>query len=162
MQKSENRIPSVDFYGTQITRLILGDNPFTGHSYIEDIHSGEEMKNYYTAEKCVRALFEAEENGINAYMALADPFILRVIRQYRNEGGKMHIMFQSYPVIDLEVNIRQIMESSRSQNIDISKLLTPKGVRMTVTMVTVTPVLFIYPFLQKYFVKGIMIGAVKG
>jgi len=102
-------IPAVDFYGTSVTRLILGDNPFNGHSYIKDIHSGDEMMNYYTAENCVRALFEAEENGVNSYMALADPFILRVIRQYKNEGGKMNIMFQSYPPIDLEVNIRQMM-----------------------------------------------------
>ena len=102
-------IPSIDFFGNQVTRLILGDNPFNGHSYIPDIHSEDEMLDYYTAERCVKALFEAEENGINAYMALASPFILRVIRQYRNEGGKMHVMFQSYPAIDLEVNINQMM-----------------------------------------------------
>ena len=34
MLKAENMIPSVDFFGTQVTRLILGDNPFNGHSYI--------------------------------------------------------------------------------------------------------------------------------
>jgi multiple sugar transport system permease protein/putative aldouronate transport system permease protein len=61
---------------------------------------------------------------------------------------------------EAEIIIRQLAESS--VDVDISKLLTPKGVRMTVTMVTITPVLFIYPFLQRYFVKGIMIGAVKG
>ena len=102
-------IPAVDFFGNQITRLILGDNPFNGHSYIPDIHNDEEMLDYYTADKCVKAMFEAEENGINAIMALGSPFMLRVIRQYRNEGGKMHIMFQSYPAIELEININQMM-----------------------------------------------------
>ena len=29
-------------------------------------------------------------------------------------------------------------------------------------MIATAPILFIYPFLQKYFVKGVMIGAVKG
>ena len=105
-------IPTVDFFGTQVTRMILGDNPFNGHSYIPDIYSEDAMLDYYTAEKCVRALFEAEENGINTYMALASPFILRVIRQYRNEGGKMRIMFQSYPAIDFAVNINQMMTCS--------------------------------------------------
>ena len=98
-------IPTVDFFGTRITRLILGDNPFNGHSYIPEIHDGEEMMDYYTADNCIRALFEAEESGINAYMALADPFILRVIRQYRKEGGKMKILFQTYPAIELETNL---------------------------------------------------------
>ncbi len=39
---------------------------------------------------------------------------------------------------------------------------TPTSIRMTVTVIVVLPILFIYPIFQKYFVKGIMIGAVKG
>jgi len=39
---------------------------------------------------------------------------------------------------------------------------TPASVRMTVTVVVTLPILFVYPFFQKYFVKGIMMGAVKG
>lgn len=40
--------------------------------------------------------------------------------------------------------------------------ITPRGVRMTVTMIAVVPVLCIYPFFQRYLIKGLMIGAVKG
>lgn len=40
--------------------------------------------------------------------------------------------------------------------------LTPSSVRMTITMVATLPIIFVYPFLQRYFVKGIMLGAVKG
>ena len=40
--------------------------------------------------------------------------------------------------------------------------LTPAAVRMTITMVVTLPIIFVYPFLQKYFVKGIMMGAIKG
>lgn len=36
------------------------------------------------------------------------------------------------------------------------------GVKMTLTVVTVIPVMCIYPFIQKFYVKGVMIGAVKG
>jgi multiple sugar transport system permease protein/putative aldouronate transport system permease protein len=65
---------------------------------------------------------------------------------------------------------RQLTESERylrelreaGIDVDTSKLLTSRGLRMTITIITVVPVMFVYPFLQKYFVKGIIIGAVKG
>lgn len=38
----------------------------------------------------------------------------------------------------------------------------PKGVQMAMIVVTMFPIMMIYPFFQKYFVKGVMIGAVKG
>ena len=39
---------------------------------------------------------------------------------------------------------------------------TATSIRMTVTVVVVIPVMMIYPFFQRFFTKGIMIGAVKG
>ncbi len=103
-------LPQVDFFGYQVTRLLLGDNPFNGHSYIPEVHSGDEMMDYYTAERCVEVLFAAEEAGINTYVALGEPFVLRIIRQYRNQGGKMNIIFQSYPAIDIDTNLSMMMK----------------------------------------------------
>ena len=42
------------------------------------------------------------------------------------------------------------------------ELLNTKTIQYTVAMVTALPILCVYPFMQKYFVKGIMLGAVKG
>lgn len=36
------------------------------------------------------------------------------------------------------------------------------GLRMATVTIATVPILILYPFLQKYFVKGIMIGSVKG
>lgn len=40
--------------------------------------------------------------------------------------------------------------------------LPSQGLRMATCVVTVGPIILVYPFIQKYFVKGLMIGAVKG
>jgi putative aldouronate transport system permease protein len=41
-------------------------------------------------------------------------------------------------------------------------MLNVKSIQYTVAMVTAIPILCVYPFMQNYFVKGIMLGAVKG
>ncbi|MDQ0112224.1 carbohydrate ABC transporter permease [Paenibacillus harenae] len=39
---------------------------------------------------------------------------------------------------------------------------TPESLRMALLVITVFPILCVYPFLQRFFVKGVMIGSVKG
>lgn len=51
--------------------------------------------------------------------------------------------------------------SARMSNAASGVTVTPDSIRMAATMVATLPIIMIYPFVQKYFVKGIMLGAVK-
>ncbi len=52
--------------------------------------------------------------------------------------------------------------SSASLAASLAHSQTATSIRMTVTIVVVTPIILVYPFFQRFFTKGIMIGAVKG
>jgi putative aldouronate transport system permease protein len=47
------------------------------------------------------------------------------------------------------------------QQMEAMRKLTPQSVRAATTMIVTIPIIFTYPFLQKYFITGITIGAVK-
>jgi len=45
---------------------------------------------------------------------------------------------------------------------EAAKKTTPQTLKLAAMIVTAAPIICIYPFLQKYFAKGVMIGSVKG
>ncbi|WP_254438214.1 carbohydrate ABC transporter permease [Paenibacillus sp. DCT19] len=68
----------------------------------------------------------------------------------------------------LQYLIMRIMSNTQFASELSSKVSLPNYVvptlttRLATTVVTIGPIIFLYPFLQKYFVKGLMVGAVKG
>ncbi len=71
----------------------------------------------------------------------------------------------AYP---LQMFLREILLNNMadsmmdSMGMDISKYLVSESLKYAVIIVSSVPMLVLYPFLQKFFVKGVMIGAVKG
>lgn len=68
----------------------------------------------------------------------------------------------------LQIFLRRIVVESNTMllekglvNPDMTQF-TPETLKAATIVVTVVPILLLYPFLQKYFVKGIMLGGVKG
>ncbi|MBQ2530019.1 MAG: carbohydrate ABC transporter permease [Treponema sp.] len=61
-------------------------------------------------------------------------------------------------------NLAALMSAGTSAISDATRqaLSSGKVIKYTISMVTAIPILIVYPFLSKYFEKGIMLGAVKG
>ena len=58
--------------------------------------------------------------------------------------------------------LNQYQTSSANQAANqASQTITPDSIRMAATMIATIPIIMVYPFIQKYFVKGIMLGSVK-
>jgi putative aldouronate transport system permease protein len=69
-----------------------------------------------------------------------------------------YLMYQTLVAVQfLLQNTSQISNVS-----DIMKNLPSEGVRMAIAVISIGPIVLAYPFFQKYFVKGLTIGAVKG
>lgn len=60
-------------------------------------------------------------------------------------------------------NVQFLKSSAQLQGINIELGTLPSvGIRMAIAVVAVVPIMVVYPFIQKSFVKGIVIGGVKG
>lgn len=73
-----------------------------------------------------------------------------ILYQYINQASSLASAIKSNPSL------------AGAQLVEMSKKMTTTSVQMTISIIVVAPIMLVYPFFQRYFVKGVMIGSVKG
>lgn len=104
---SENLTPRTVALGdVTVSRFIVGGNPFGGYSHAT-VERDEAMRDWYTMDRVKACYRLAEAAGVTAHLGRADEFIMRALREYRNEGGQMTWIAQTCPgvgTVELAVN----------------------------------------------------------
>ncbi len=106
-------MPAVRIGSHTISRLIVGGNPVSGNSHL----SGKvdtEMRDYFTAANVKKLLASCETAGINTWLARGDVHIARLLREYRQEGGRIQWIAQTASELaDIPGHIRKLAAASK-------------------------------------------------
>ncbi|MGB9595103.1 MAG: hypothetical protein ACPL7B_02380, partial [Candidatus Poribacteria bacterium] len=103
-----NDLPKIKLGNYEVSRLIVGGNPFSGNSH-QSNQMNKEMRDYYTTERIKATLRECELYGINTIQARGDVHIIRMLNEYWNEGGKIQWIAQTASELASVINnINQI------------------------------------------------------
>ncbi|WP_058302264.1 carbohydrate ABC transporter permease [Gorillibacterium timonense] len=76
---------------------------------------------------------------------------------YINDTAKQTLQLYLQSVV-MEANTSTALNKSVEDMMNMS----PEGIRSATVIASTVPILVVYPFLQKYFIKGVLIGSVKG
>ena len=76
--------------------------------------------------------------------------------------SNQHDLFPlQYVLVNIEKNIQYLANNDMAMSAN-SNVLPSETMRMAIVVISVVPIMFSYPFFQKYFISGLTIGAVKG
>jgi hypothetical protein len=101
------QMPAVPFGKHRVSRLIVGGNPVSGTSHLNNQLS-REMVDYFTSANIKRMLRDCENAGINTWQSRGDRHILRLLHEYRQEGGTIQWIGQTATEILFDRNLREM------------------------------------------------------
>ena len=101
-------LPTIRIGETDITRLIVGGNPFSGNSHVDEKLDWS-MRDYFTTQRIKDTLFRCQENGINAMLLRGDMHIMRIIHEFRQDGGvRERFCVQQIDAAGMQVRFQQV------------------------------------------------------
>ena len=83
-----------------------------------------------------------------------------------NEWWNAYLYISERKLYPLQIYLREVLINMNNQlslmaQIKSGKKIPAESVQMATIIITALPILCVYPFIQKYFVKGVMIGSIK-
>ncbi len=81
-------MPTIRLGHVEVSRLILGSNPFFGYAH-QSGDIGRQMQEYYTDQRIIDVLDQAAALGVTAVAAPPSPEWIRIFTRYREQGGKL-------------------------------------------------------------------------
>ncbi len=101
-------LPAAQFGKFNVSRLIVGGNPVSANSHVSRAMDLE-MRDYFTAANAKRLLAACEKAGINTWQSRGDRHIMRLLNEYRMEGGNLQWVAQTASEYgDLRRNLSEI------------------------------------------------------
>lgn len=88
------QVPQIALGNLQVSRLILGGNPFAGFSH-QSLARDAEMRAWYTDERIIETFFQAEALGLNAVICRGDAHMAACLRRYWQQGGTLKWIAQT-------------------------------------------------------------------
>lgn len=83
------KLPLIRLGDVEVSRLILGSNPFFGFAHRGGTDIGRQMKEYYTEERVMAVMDAAAERGVTAVWTPCYDRWIRLWNRYREAGGKL-------------------------------------------------------------------------
>ena len=101
-------VPTVDFCGIPVTRLVIGANPFGGFSHQSQDRDAA-MRAYYTPRRILETWDRAWRAGINTMVTNNEtPHVMEAVEQYLGAGGRLswiaQVSHRSYPTMEAAID----------------------------------------------------------
>lgn len=95
-------------------------------------------------------------SAVNQWNSFGDTLI------YMTDSKLYSLQYLLYTYINRASALANAAKANSANVAALASAATPTSIRMTVSVIVVLPIMFTYPFFQRFFVKGMMLGAVKG